>query len=269
MSKRRSTFSPPETAPLTLPDTDLNFLEYALRPMSPNGFPSAAEVTRRVYLTVHQAVTGPTVWLQNAYNWTEMFPSEPYLVSLYKNDGVEFPNMTRALANNGVDPVTRAFPAEIGEVLEIIIQNTGADAGGLDVHPFHAHGAHFYDIGSGNGTYKATANEERLQGTHPVKRDTTMLYRYKTATTNGTLIGWRGWRLRVTQPGAWMIHCHILQHMLMGMQTMWVMGNASEILRNVPTPMVQGYLTYGGDVYGNSSHWPTMVHYEDGWANSQ
>lgn len=138
-------------------------------------------------------------------------------MSLYKSDDVYFPSMERALANEGIDPITRVFPAQIGEVLEIIIQNTGADANGLDAHPFHAHGLHYYDIGAGNGTYNATENEAKLAslGHTPVMRDTTMLYRYGMTIKNGTLAGWRGWRLRVEQPGAWMIHCHILQHMIM------------------------------------------------------
>lgn len=54
-----------------------------------------------------------------------------------------------------------------------------------------------------------------------------------------------------------------------GMQTVWVMGNETELLRNVPRPEVEGYLTYGGDVYGNESHWPTLVHYSDLWAQNQ
>ena len=75
-----------------------------------------------------------------------------------------------------------------------------------------------------------------------------------------------------------MMHCHILQHMIMGkldslgvatdiantslgMQTVWVFGNASEITSNAPYPDVTGYFTYGGDVYGNSSYSPTMYHH--------
>ena len=218
-SKPASAPSPPAQPPLTLPNTTLGFLDYALRPLdqtaSGESFPTAAEVTRRVIMTVHQAVRGATIWIENAYPWTDAVPTEPYLVSLYKDDGVEFPSMQRALANAGLDPVSRAFPAQIGEVLEIIIQNTGADAGGLDVHPVHAHGSHYWDIGSGNGSYNATANEEKLERAKPVLRDTTMLYRYQTTTKNGTAAGWRAWRLRITEPGVWMIHCHTLQHMLM------------------------------------------------------
>ncbi|KAH8817524.1 Cupredoxin, partial [Xylogone sp. PMI_703] len=261
----------PATAPLTLPATDTSFLEYALSPLTPAfDFPTAAEVTRRVTITVHQAIRGQTIWLENGYNWTESFPKEPYLVSLYKQDGIEFPSMKRALANKGIDPITRAFPAQIGEVLEIVIQNTGADSGELEVHPFHAHGAHYWDLGSGNGTYEANANEEKIRAGHhrPVKRDTTMLYRYGTSTGNGTTEGWRAWRLKITEPGVWMIHCHVLQHMLMGMQTVWVMGNSQQVLR-LPYPEVKGYLNYGGDVYGNETHFPTVIHFNDDWANEQ
>jgi L-ascorbate oxidase len=166
-------------------------------------------------MTVHQAVRGMTIWLENSYNWTEAFPLEPYLVSLYKDDGVEFPSMERALANNGIDPVSRAFPAQIGEVLEIVIQNTGADSGRVEAHPFHVHGRHYWDLGSGNGTYDRAANDAKWAGKEPAVRDTTVLYRYGTSTGNGTVQGWRAWRLRVTEPGVWMIHCHILQHMVM------------------------------------------------------
>jgi hypothetical protein len=54
-----------------------------------------------------------------------------------------------------------------------------------------------------------------------------------------------------------------------GMQTVWVMGNETEVLGKVPTPEVQGYLTFGGDVYGNESHWPSVVNYDDNWAVNQ
>lgn len=69
-------------------------------------------------MTVHQRVDGPTTWIQNGYSWTETFPQEPYLVSLYKGDSVEYPSMERASQNGGLDPISRAFPAQIGEVLE-------------------------------------------------------------------------------------------------------------------------------------------------------
>lgn len=131
------------------------------------------------------------------------------------------------------------------------------------MHPFHAHGAHYIDLGSGNGTYDPVANEANIKGKNLVKRDTTMLYRYGEKFVPGSDMGWRAWRLRVTEPGVWMIHCHILQHMIMGMQTVWIMGNESDIKSEVSVAHLQGYLEFGGSVYGNETFDPSPVHFKD------
>ena len=253
----------PKSPLLTLPPTTLGWLDGQLESLLLDPlFPPSTAVTRRITIRTHQILGNGTItWAQDSAPWIESFPIEPYLVSLYKNDSLEFPSLDRARANEGIDPVTRTFPAELGEIIEIIIQNTGSDAGSLDVHPFHAHGAHYYDLGSGNGTYNPIANEEKIKGLQLVKRDTTMLYKYGEHTTPGVDLGWRAWRLRVVQPGVWMVHCHILQHMVMGMQTVWVMGNESQIL-GVPWQHVQGYLEFGGSVYGNETHAPGVVHFK-------
>lgn len=45
--------------------------------------------------------------------------------------------------------------------------------------------------------------------------------------------------------------------MAMGMQTSWVFGDAKSILARFPAqPYVNGYLTYGGDAYGNDTYDP-------------
>lgn len=76
--------------------------------------------------------------------------------------------------------------------------------------------------------------------------------------------GWRGWRLRVQDAGVWMIHCHILQHMVMGMQSVWVMGDYEQIAR-IPHYDAAGYLEFGGSAYGNESFAPSYVHQFDDW----
>jgi len=162
-----------QASSLSLPNSTVGFLDYQLHPLHPSlDFPCASEVTRTVTITVHQAVRGMTIWLENHYPWTESFPQEPYLVSLYKDDGIEFPSMARAAQNGGLDPISRAFPAEIGEVVDIVLLNTGADSGGLDAHPWHAHGRHYWDLGAGNGSYDAIENEGKWAGKEPATRDT-------------------------------------------------------------------------------------------------
>ena len=49
----------------------------------------------------------------------------------------------------------------------------------------------------------------------------------------------------------------------MGMQASWVMGNASQITRDVSPDLVEGYMTYGGNAYGNSTYDPLVTHFYD------
>ncbi|GME25716.1 Multicopper oxidase type 1 [Neofusicoccum parvum] len=257
---------PPRTPPLHLPPTVQGWLDYDLHPLSPDtsAFPTAAEVTRTVVMDIYQlGQDGYVKWTQNGISWYEHTPKVPYLVALYTNASALLPDYSYAVASGtGRDDRVAAWPARIGEVLEIVVQNTGSYSGGMDVHPMHMHGAHYYYLGSGRGTYDRDANEERLAGRVPVTRDTTMLYRYSEKEEPKKPHSWIAWRIKVTQPGVWMLHCHTLQHMIMGMQTVWVFGNSTDIL-TLPLPMVEGYLAYGGDVYGDDDHAPQVIHFFD------
>ncbi|KAH0283475.1 L-ascorbate oxidase, partial [Aureobasidium sp. EXF-3399] len=239
----------PTSPPLSLPNITYNWLEYALRPLRPNRFPKASEITRRVYMTVQQFKNGSIYWAQNGNNWTDTSGRTPTLIDLYRRGDAAMPNHTRALKNNGWDRETRLWSAKTGEVPEIIIQNTGSlvkNAGALDIHPFHAHAGHYYDIGGGNGSYDPTANELKLQGYRPVLRDTTMVYRYGTAGVPGQTMSWRGWRLRVSDPG---------------MSTGWVFGNSAAEITSIPFSNVTGYLDFNGNAYGSVSLYPQVLEY--------
>ncbi|KAL4784881.1 Cupredoxin [Aspergillus varians] len=253
----------PSPPPLPVASAVDGWLDYELQPLYPDpDFPTLEEVTRRVIIDVHQNVSDRTLFLQNGYDWVESYPQSPYLVDIYKNNLNLNATYARAIARgNGFDNVTRTFPAKVGEVLEIVWQNQGAVTGGaVDAHPFHAHGRHPYDIGGGDGLYNATANEERLQGTQPIQRDTSVLYRYRSKTTALAPSGWRAWRIRVTDPGVWMYHCHILQHMVMGMQTVFTFGDREDILAHSGA-VDAGYMTYGGSAYGNARRAPLAQHF--------
>lgn len=255
----------PTTPPITLSNATYEFLEYALEPLVPNDFPKASEITRRIHITNSQLTQSTIVWQLDGLNWTDNNPANtpPYLVDIYKNGPAAMPNYTAALANNGWDPHTLTWPAKLGEVLEIILENTGSKVsnnGGLDYHPFHLHGSHFYDCGSGNGTYDPAANEAKLQSYHPVQRDTTNLYRYRTVGVAGRQEGWRCWRLRVRDAGCWMLHCHVLQHMLMGMNAVMIMGDYQDIVK-IPYVGAQGYLDYGGSAFGGDGNTSPVVYH--------
>ncbi|KAJ4590774.1 hypothetical protein HRR83_007788 [Exophiala dermatitidis] len=264
----------PASPPLTLPRDVINWAEYALEALRPaEVFPRLSEVTRTIYITMRQVIrvgsytngtiNGTLQWEQDNLIWqTEQRESNnslPYLVQVYLTS--QTPNYSAALENGGWDPYSNAFPALPGEVLDIVWLSNSGPTGGWDFHPLHAHGKHYFDLGSGNGTYSATTNEAKFQHYTPARRDTTILYRYAVSGQPEQTAGWRAWRIRVTEDdvGAWMMHCHVLQHMTMGMQTVWVFGNASSILAKFPSPpYVDGYLEFGGDAYGNDTYDPLV-----------
>lgn len=172
-------------------------------------------------------------------------------------------------ANDSYSDSFGAYAAKVGDVLEIVwSQRPNVPAGGFDVHPLHAHGGHFYDLGSGNGTYNPEENEKKfvVGGYTPMVRDTTFLYKWtegKGLDVQGDQ-GWRAWRIRVEDAGVWLLHCHTLQHMVMGMGTVWVMGDAQEVVADGLN--VQGYLSFGGDAYGvdDGGEGPWVEHYFEG-----
>lgn len=126
----------PTTPPLTLPTIVGSWLEYALEPLYPNNFPAAAEVTRRVYISNAMHPRGPVVdgntgfvWLESDHVWladnytAASMQGIPYLVSIYEKGEAAIPSLERAKEYGGWDPVFDAYPAELGEVIEIILEN--------------------------------------------------------------------------------------------------------------------------------------------------
>ena len=89
----------------------------------------------------------------------------------------------------------------------VLLNEPDGQVGGFDLHPWHIHGGHVFDLGSGPGNYDAAKNEERFaKGFKPAQRDTTVLYKYTSTDGIGTLPpysiqGWRAWRLRVQDAG--------------------------------------------------------------------
>lgn len=213
---------PPPKRVITLPDNYQHWLEYALEPLKPTGFPSADQVTRTVYMSSTKMVASRIFWGLNNHTWTEdnehfhntnysVVSSDthtPYLVDIYNRGEEAMPDYDLATEKyGGLDPELNVYPARVGEIIDIVLLNQQKGfMVGYDEHPFHIHGAHVYDLGSGPGQYNATANEERLKGYNPVLRDTTMLYKYPKeemvgVNTGYTDQGWRAWRLNVTDAG--------------------------------------------------------------------
>lgn len=217
--------------PLDLPDTTYGFLDYELTPYKvTQKVPSRGQVDRTIVLKVYQ--TNPfsvqnsfnqTFWTVNNYTpWFEHTVQKPYLLAMYENDNGDLPNYSIAVQQGGFDAKAKAFPLKIGEVVDIILQNIGMGpltsngSNAMDAHPFHFHISHYWDMGSGNGTYDPVAHDARLEeayatGWSPPLRDTSQLFRQPdTHQPIGVDTNWRAWRVNVTTPGGWMMHCHTL-----------------------------------------------------------
>lgn len=146
----------PVIPPLVMPNETYTWLEYTLEPLHDNNFPSAAEVTRRITIYDRQVLTHTDIWRLNGEQWNDTTiyatPAKvPYLINIYDQGPDAIPDYQAALDNKGWDPTSYTWPAKLGEVLEIIWVNTGSlveNNGGVDYHPFHAHGGHYFDIGS-------------------------------------------------------------------------------------------------------------------------
>ncbi|KJZ76616.1 hypothetical protein HIM_03952 [Hirsutella minnesotensis 3608] len=217
------------------------YLDYRLQLLFDDGekFPTASEVTRRVVLHPQQVRNHYQVWTINDDSWSDELkdklphtrPKGPYLVSLYRNRTTYLPDYHVAVDNDGLDPRTKTYPARIGDVIEVVHQQVNTKhllnpppgrsrfAMIPQTHPWHAHGAHYWDAGAGRGTSDAATTEKRLAGARPVRRDTTVVYGYGKEMPAGADVSWRVWRMRVTQPGVLLVHCHTISHMIGGMQT--------------------------------------------------
>lgn len=286
----------PSSPLIALPTSISSWLEYTFLTLSRYGTaPPSSAVTRRVIISTGQILnqtTGHTLFPSNNEVWLDS-PSPPlgptttipYLVEILGNGTINGtpPDLGRALANQanpGFDPISHTYPASIGDVLEIVWQNSASQPAGVyGVHPMHAHGGPYWDMGSGPGVYSPEAHEallaqaqaQNVAGWTGSRRDTTILYTYDDAASTATgagdgegegedgetqVNGWRVWRVQVTTAniGVWMMHCHILQHMIMGQQTVWVFGTPEEIVANA-APVdgnLDRYFTYGGDVVGKA-----------------
>ncbi|KAF5579807.1 Cupredoxin [Fusarium pseudocircinatum] len=105
----------------------------------------------------------------------------------------------------------------INSTIDIIlsISNQSLDMMG---HPIHLHGHKFWVLGSGEGSFPyaavTDAPEDLINLRDPPYRDTMGLHSQ----------GWAAIRYVTDNPGAWMFHCHLQWHVVVGMAMVLVEG---------------------------------------------
>lgn len=86
-------------------------------------------------------------------------------------------------------------------------------------HPIHLHGHDFSVLGQGKGVFSAS-QVGSLNFNNPIRRDTALLYGFNiqgVAQSGWTVIGFQ-----TNNPGAWVMHCHIIWHADGGMALQYI-----------------------------------------------
>lgn len=118
----------------------------------------------------------------------------------------------RAVAQgNYFDATTGAYLLEVGDVVELVLQNV-IGTNNVVIHPFHMHGGDFWDMGGGEGQFSEEAYIALQQQVDPIRRDTTLLMGLPNTSrgARGGPQGWRVWRWEAKAKGAWMLHWYPL-----------------------------------------------------------
>ncbi|KAJ3183430.1 hypothetical protein HDU87_006749 [Geranomyces variabilis] len=207
--------TPPAALPARGPEIP-SWMEDQLRPLKPPRVPQQ-EGDTRFYNFSQVALADGTVRWQVADRVYEL-PDQALLLQHYNNTIKNLPAASK--------PVS----IERGRVVDIVLQSSVGNLNGVcEEHPFHLHGHSFWDLGGGNGTWhsgiKADVNNAIL-------RDTVTVYPYRSAYFQtplpaGTSCGWRRIRFVADNPGAWLLHCHIVAHLVMGMAESFIVGESN------------------------------------------
>jgi len=88
-------------------------------------------------------------------------------------------------------------------------------------HPIHLHGHDFSVLGQGTGNFDSSMAGQ-LDFTNPIRRDTALLYGTLATPSGWTVIGFQ-----TNNPGAWIMHCHIIWHADGGMALQYIEQPAS------------------------------------------
>jgi hypothetical protein len=157
--------------------------------------------------------TSPEPLLMRAYEAASIeYPgSVEGTVDLLENPPVVF-NYSNPLVE-GPGPMVGSKATQIlrllkGDVVEIIFQNTRALNNVSELHSWHVHGHSAWVVGMGSGTFDATKDVTNYNLVNPVLQDTFDMYP----------LGWTAIRLVADNPGAWLFHCHLSSHIIMGME---------------------------------------------------
>ncbi|KAI4352806.1 hypothetical protein L6164_007024 [Bauhinia variegata] len=108
---------------------------------------------------------------------------------------------------------TKAIVLKYGSVVELVFQGTNL-VGGID-HPMHLHGYSFHVVGYGFGNFNKAKDPLQYNLLDPPLLNTVVVPKN----------GWATIRFKATNPGVWLMHCHLERHLSWGMETVFIVKN--------------------------------------------
>jgi hypothetical protein len=164
----------------------------SLVPAVPNPPPAATD-----FVSI-QVICSRREWVCRVDGESFEMPLRPALLSSFEGKDPSMGN-----------PRTRYVSVELGAVVDLVVNNIG-----VQQHPMHLHGNHFWMLGSGPGVFNRATDYAKLNTRDPVMRDTVQVRNE----------GWAVFRFVADNPGTWALHCHIEWHLAAGMLMFFEIG---------------------------------------------
>ncbi|XP_028783445.1 laccase-7-like isoform X1 [Neltuma alba] len=151
--------------------------------------------------------------------YTKDFPDNPPLVFDYTDPSLNN-NLSLAFAPKSTKVKTLRFNSTV----QIVFQNTAILA--AENHPMHIHGFNFHVLAQGTGNYNASRDESQFNLVDPQIRNTVAV----------PFAGWSVVRFQANNPGIWLVHCHIDNHLSWGLTMAFEVENGPTPETTLPPP---------------------------------
>ncbi|TKW24993.1 hypothetical protein SEVIR_3G086900v4 [Setaria viridis] len=150
--------------------------------------------------------------------YTRDFPDRPPVIFNYTADASDIPTLQYTTKS------TKVKTLRYNETVEMVLQSTRLLAN--ESHPMHLHGVNFYVLAQGVGNYDEAAAAPRFNLENPQERNTV-------AVPPG---GWAVIRFQANNPGVWFMHCHIEDHLDVGLAMAFEVQDGPTPETSVPPP---------------------------------
>ncbi|MED6179978.1 hypothetical protein PIB30_005777, partial [Stylosanthes scabra] len=152
--------------------------------------------------------------------YTKDFPSQPPFVFNYTDPSLATGSNLLSFAPKS----TKAKTLKFNSTVQVVLQNTAIL--GTENHPIHIHGFNFYVLAQGFGNYNDTEDESKFNFVNPQVRNTIAV----------PVGGWAVIRFRADNPGIWLVHCHLENHLPWGLAMTFEVENGPTPSTRLPAP---------------------------------